>query len=195
MLYRRAGHQEGHQCPHGAHGRCGVALHSEHTVGLETGAAAVEGPVPEGEMCGAPGGRTRVGAPRGRRGGLSRRRWAWRAQARCAASRRRRRPPWLRGTAAASRAPRGPCGEAEGSVWRPRLPRAWRRPRRRRRPAWHVLSCTSEEAPGGQAKERGLRRSGKPSVSPPVSDSRGHARQAGTADPQRLKGPGPEGGA
>lgn len=133
--------------------------------------------------------------PGGRQGGLSRRRWAWRAQARCAASRRRRRPPWLRGTAAASRAPRGPCGEAEGSVWRPRLPRAWRRPRRRRRPAWHVLSCTSEGAPGGQAKERGLRRSGKPSVSPPVSDSRGHARQADTADPQRLKGPGPEGGA
>lgn len=33
-----------------------MALHSEHTVGLETRAAAVEGPVPDGEMCGAPGG-------------------------------------------------------------------------------------------------------------------------------------------
>lgn len=69
MLYRRAGHQEGHQCPHGAHGRCGVALHSEHTVGLETGAAAVEGSVPEGEMCGAPGGRTPGGGRAGSVGG------------------------------------------------------------------------------------------------------------------------------
>ena len=42
-----------------------MALHSEHTVSLETRAAAVEGPVPDGEMCGAPGGCTQVGAPQG----------------------------------------------------------------------------------------------------------------------------------
>lgn len=166
-----------------------MALHSEHTVGLErTGSSGCRRPVPEGEMCGAPG-RTRVGRTRGSR----------RAQS---AALGLARPGTLAGALAPSAEAALAPGDGRGLVGTSGAPAEKQRGQcggpasSRLAPASETSLARAElhfrGSPGRAGKERAPQ-GRKTNVSPPVSDSRGHARQAGTADPQRLKGPGPEG--